>query len=60
MTRKHFEFMADWIALNTDAGDEQELAVDLAIATGTKFNPRSDRSRFVDRVNELRARYSDA
>lgn len=69
LTKKHFEFLADWIARNTaltagnpmfaqrNAERQTELtALSLALIA-FDGNPRFDRARFEARIAELAGRY---
>ncbi len=61
MTRKHFIYMATWIATETEPGSTQQNAcIDLAIATGLHFNPRFDAARFRQYVVERSCRNHEA
>lgn len=51
MTRKHFEWAAQFIALCME-GEQREGARCFAVALFSHFNPRFDRERFERRVEE--------
>lgn len=66
MSKKHFEFLADWIARNTqpagrftaDQTDLRPAYTALALALITfDGNERFDRARFEARIAELAGRY---
>ena len=58
MTRKHYEFMADWIARNATSERDRWLLTGLALATiKADGNPRFDRVRFERRIADLTLAY---
>ena len=53
MTKKHFEYMAWWIALNTQEETKERLRVEaLTISTAEHFNSQFDEQRFIGRITD--------
>lgn len=58
MSKKHYEFMADWIARNARNVEEQRLLVAFSLAViAHDGNPRFERARFENRIGDLMEKY---